>query len=215
MDNLSIMAIFSIATGALSLICLFILHFVSPEFKPSWRMVSEYALGKHKWILTSMFVCWALSNICLAIFLLNIVSGTWANIAALLIIISGIGAFMGGLFDVKHKLHGLAFALGIPTFPIGALIVAYHLSNHSSWLSHKNLILASAHGIWVSVVLMGVSMGILFSGLKKAGIPFGPNQEPLNEIPKTVIGINGYANRLLILIYLAFNITISIIYLNN
>lgn len=215
MDNVSILAILSIATGILSLISLIALHFTSPELKPSWRMVSEYALGKHKWILTSMFVCWAISSICLAIFLMNIVSGTWANIAVLLIIVSGIGAFMGGLFDVKHKLHGLAFALGIPTFPIGALIVAYHLSNQSSWFSHKSLLLASAHSIWISVILMGITMGILFSGLKKAGIPFGPNQKPLNEIPKTVIGINGYANRLLIFIYLAFNIIISIIYLNN
>lgn len=215
MDNVSILAILSIATGAISLISLIILHFVSPEFKPSWRMVSEYALGKHKWILTSMFVCWALSSICLAIFLINIVSGFWANIAALLIIISGIGAFMGGLFDVKHKLHGLAFALGIPTFPIGALIVAYHLSDQSSWFPHTNLILASAHSIWISVILMGITMGILFSGLKKAGIPFGPDQEPLNEIPKSVIAINGYANRLLIFIYLAFNIIISVLYLKN
>ncbi len=44
-------ALFTITTGILSLLCLQILHVVSPEFKPGWRMISEYALGKHKWLI--------------------------------------------------------------------------------------------------------------------------------------------------------------------
>ena len=115
---------------------------------------------------------------------------------------------------MKHKLHGLSFALGVPTFPIGALIIAYHLSNQNNWLPHKNELLVSAHSVWVSLVCMASSMGLFFSGLKKAGVPFGPNQEPLTEIPKSVIGLNGFANRLLVLVYVAFNIIVSHIFIN-
>lgn len=213
MENLSIVATLTIVSGALSLLCLLILHFVSSEFKPSWRMVSEYALGKHKWLLTLFFIFWSINTVLAACLYFNIVSTKWTTFGAILVFISGTGAFMGGLFDIKHKLHGLSFALGVPLFPVGALIIAYYLSNQVNWLQYKNELLISAHSVWVSFVLMGVSMGLFFSGLKKAGVPFGPNQEPLTEIPKKVIGINGYANRLLVSIYIAFNIIVSLIFL--
>ena len=51
MDHLTgktLFAKFSIACAVISLLCLLILHFVSPEFDPGWRMISEYALGNHK-----------------------------------------------------------------------------------------------------------------------------------------------------------------------
>lgn len=214
MENLSTIATLVITSGALSLLCLLILHFVSPEFKASWRMVSEYALGKHKWVLTSFFIFWSINTVLAAYLYFNIVSTKWAAFGAILVFISGTGAFMGGLFDIKHKLHGLSFALGVPIFPIGALIIAYHLSDQNNFLQYKNELLISAHSVWVSLVLMGVSMALFFSGLKKASVPFGANQEPLIEIPKSVIALNGYANRLLVLIYIAFNIIVSLIFLN-
>ncbi len=214
MENLSAIATMVIASGAISLFCLLILHFVSAEFNPAWRMVSEYALGKHKWLITSFFIFWSISTMLAAYLSFNIVTSKWAVFGSILIFVSGTGALMGGLFDVKHKLHGLSFALGVPTFPVGALLVAYHLSNQNNWLPHRNELLISAHSVWVSLVLMGVSMGLFISGLKKAGVPFGPDQEPLSEIPKSVIGINGYANRLLVLTYISFNLVMSYIFLN-
>lgn len=214
MDYLPILATAIIATGVLSLLCLLQLHFVSSEFKPSWRMVSEYALGKHKWLLTLFFIFWSISTLLSACFYLNIVSTTWVTIGAILILISGTGAFMGGLFDIKHKLHGLSFALGVPTFPIGVLLIAYQLSDQTQWFATENVLLISAHSVWISLVLMGLSMGLFFSGLKKAGIPFGPDQKPLTEIPKSVIALNGYANRLLVFVYVSFNIIVSLIFLN-
>jgi len=214
MENLLTIANIVIFSSVLSLLSLFILHFVSPEFHPSWRMVSEYTLGKNKWLLTVFFISWSVSTIFAAYLYFNIVSTKWASLGAMLIFISGVGALMGGLFDMKHKLHGLSFVLGVPTFPIGALIIAYHLGNQNQWLEYKSDLLISAHSLWISLVLMGLSMGLFISGLKKSGIPFGPDQQPLEEIPKGVVAINGYANRLLILAYEVFNITASLIFLN-
>lgn len=213
MEHLSNIAVLIIVSAALSLVSLLLLHFASPEFKASWRMISEYALGKHKWLLTLFFIFWSISSLLTGYLILNTTTSTWSMIGSILILISGIGAFMGGIFDVKHKLHGLSFALGVPTFPIGALIIAYDLVNQPGWASHKNALLVSAHSTWISVILMVISMGLLFSGLKKAGIAMGPNQEPLSHLPESVIGINGYANRLLVVAYLVFNIVMSMVYL--
>jgi hypothetical protein len=63
-------------------------------------------------------------------------------------------------------------------------------------------------------------MFLLFSGLKSAGIIYGPDAPPLTALPKGVIGINGWANRLLVLCYLAYpiltaNIVLRIMELNK
>ncbi len=214
MESLSLLAALTIVSGALSLLCLLILHFVSPEFHPGWRMISEYALGKHKRILTFFFTFWCISSVLLACLLWQIVTTKWALFGAVLVFVSGIGALMGGLFDVKHKLHGFASTLGVPTLPAGALLVSYNLVQQPDWMVHKASILSSAHILWVSVVLMIVTMMLLFSGFKKAGYSMGPNVEPPETLPAGVIGLNGYANRFLVLCYIGWLVLIAMIYLS-
>lgn len=210
----ALLAKLTLGSSALSLLCLLILHFVSREYKPSWRMISEYALGKHKWLITSFFIFWGLSSFFVAILLVNLVTSTAAIIGVVLIVISGVGAIMGGLFDVKHKLHGMAFGLGIPTMPIGALLVAYNLLQNVDWNTHSTALLVSSHALWISVILMALSMMILFSGFKKAGIAMGPNAEPPTVVPAGVIAVNGYANRLLVLCYVHWTVMIAVTYLS-
>lgn len=203
----------SIGSGILAILSLTILHFVSSEFQPSWRMVSEYALGKHKWLLTCFFLFWGLSTILIAVFLWNIVSSTWASFGTAFLFLSGIGAVMGGLFDINHKLHGLAFMLGIPTFIVGTLLVGYHIIHLDAWAEAKGPVLVITHAVWISCVLMGISMGFLISGFKKAGYDTGPNATPPEKLPDGVIAFNGYANRLLILCYITWNLIIGYYYL--
>ncbi len=193
-----ILALLAAGSSILSLLCLLLLHFVSPEFRPSWRMISEYALGKHKWLITCFFLLWGISSILLSIVLWSVVAATWAKVGVILLFISGIGEIMGGLFDVKHKHHGMAFLLGVPSLPIAALLVAY---NNVGVDSLANLILISSHATWVSLVLMSLSMGVMFSGLKKAGIEITKNSKPLEYMPEGVIALAGYANRFLVICY--------------
>ncbi|MEI2673626.1 MAG: DUF998 domain-containing protein [Chitinophagales bacterium] len=209
MNSLSIFANSTIAIGVISILCLLTLHFTSPEFKPNFRMVSEYALGKHKWLLTMFFLCWGLCSISSGFMLWNVVTTGWAKFGVVLLFVTGIGAIMGGLFDVQHKLHGLAFGIGLPFLPIGALLISYHLIQKTAWQNHSTLLLLSGHAIWISLILMAVAMVLLFSSLKANGIAFGPDAAPMSELPKGVIGINGWANRLLVLCYIAYPILIA------
>ncbi len=211
---MALIATLSIIAGILSLLCLLALHFLSPEFKPSWRMVSEYAMGKYKWILTLFFCFWGLSTLLVAGLLINIVTTNFAILGVILIAVSGVGAFMGGMFDIKHKLHDFSFLLGVPTLPIGALILSYHLLQNEHWSVNSAIILFSAHSIWISLVLMAVSMILLISGFKKAGINMGPNAEPPKSVPEGVIAISGYSNRLLVFFYIFWVIVIAQTYLS-
>lgn len=204
---MNILTTLSIAAGVISLLSLLILHFTSPEFKPSWRMVSEYALGKYKWILTMFFIMWGTSSLLLAIGLVQVVNGFWAYLGTILLAVSGIGAICGGLFDVKHEKHGLAFALGVPPLPVAALILSYHLVNAGAI---KQLsVLIAAHLTWISIIIMALGMMLLFSGFKKAGISWDKDSVPPTDVPKGVIAIAGYANRLLVFCFIFWVIYVA------
>lgn len=220
MENLSFMANLTIAFGCISLLSLLTLHFVSSEFKPSFRMISEYALGKHRRLLTIFFFCWGLCSISSGIILWNVVTTGWAQFGVILFFISGMGAIMGGLFDVQHKLHGLSFGLGVPFYPIGVLLVTYHLLEKSEWQNYTIAMLFSSHSIWISLILMGTALLLFFSNLKSAGVEFGSNSAPITELPKGVTGIHGWLNRFLVLCYILYpiltaKILLTILYMGN
>jgi hypothetical protein len=213
MKILTLFANCSIAFGIVSVLSLLTLHFVSNEFKPNFRMVSEYALGNYKWLLTLFFFCWGLCSISSGLILWNIVTTSWAKFGVVLLFVTGIGAIMGGLFDVQHKLHGLSFGIGVPFLPIGALLITYHLIQKVEWQSHSSALLFSAHSIWISLLFMAISMFLLFSSLKATGIAYGPDSPPFQELPKGVIGINGWANRILVLCYLIYPVLTAKLFL--
>jgi hypothetical membrane protein len=195
-------AISVVVVALLALLCLLVLHFLSPEFGPSWRMISEYALGKHKWLITSFFLFWGISSILLAVLLWEAADSTWFKVGVAFLFLSGIGKIMGGLFDIKHKLHGASFALGVPSLPIAAMLLGYSLAELPAFAHSASMIIFASHATWISVVLMGAAMGVMIAGFKKAGIPMGPDIPPPTSVPKGVIALAGYANRLLVLAYL-------------
>lgn len=195
--------------SGLSLLCLLALHVVSPEYQPSWRMISEYALGKHKWLITSFFIFWGLSSITLGIVLWPLTDNTWATVGVVALFISAVGEIMGGLFDIKHKLHGASFMLGVPAVPIAAMFIGYNLNGADS------LVLMTSQATWISLVLMGIAMMVMMSGFKKSGIPMGPDVAPPERVPAGVIALAGYANRLLVVCYVGWLIVIANFLLNQ
>jgi hypothetical protein len=204
-----LLAHLSIASSGLSLLCLVVLHFVSPEFRPSWRMISEYALGHHKWLITAFFFLWGIGSVLLSALVWNQITTGWAQLGVVLLLLSGVGAISGGLFDVKHPWHGLAFGLGVPSLPVAALLIGFNLVEIDSWSVQRRAILLSAHATWISVVLMAVAMVLMFAGFKRAGVPLGPDAAPPERVPDGVIAWGGYANRLLVVCYIGWSVVVA------
>lgn len=189
------------ASSAISLFCLLLLHFFSPEFEPNWRMVSEYALGNHRWLVSLFFIFWGLSSITLAFSLWNQVSSKASKVGVILLFISGIGASLAALFDVSQPTgHGIAGFLGIPTVPVASLLISYHLSKKQEWFAFSKTMKYLAHGTWISLLLMIITMVIMMSGFQNAGIEMGPDSPPPSHVPDGVVALVGYVNRILILI---------------
>ena len=206
---MNIIAFLSLGCALLSMLSLLVLHFTSPEIHPGWRMVSEYALGKQKWLITMFFLLWGLSSFFLSLLLFRNVDSVWMMAGIILLIFSAAGEIMGGVFDVKHKLHGMAFGLGVPTLPVAALIISYQLYPSTGGV----VLIWAAHLTWISLIVMAVAMGISAMAFKKAGIAFDGPMELDAQLPQGVAPIGGWANRFLVMCYIYWLIICSLVFL--
>jgi hypothetical protein len=210
----ALVAKLSIVATVISIVALISLHFLSPEFGPSWRMVSEYANGKFEWVLFTFFTFWGIGVWCIAVILWSRVTSIPAKVGVMLLFVSGLGEILAAFFNVNHPHHGTAGTLGIPTFVIASLLISYHLRNKSEWRENKGTLIWSAHAPWISVVLLILTMLVMIAGFKNAGIELGPGRKPPSAVPDGVVAIVGYANRILICAFMFWGIVIARRYSN-
>ena len=193
-DQTLLAARLSFAAGAASLFGPTVLHVLSSEFDPSWRMVSEYALGNFSWVLSLMFLTQALSCAALFLAIKSQVRTVGGRIGLFFLLTAGVGLTMASIFDWQHSLHGLAAMIGIPSLPIAALITSVSLSRNPVWSSARGLLLTTAHLPWLSLMLM---LATLFTGLSHTGGEFGPHV------------LIGWPNRILIVAYSAWLMAVA------
>jgi len=184
----------AIMATAISCAGLLLLHVISPEFAPSWRMVSEYANGQHNWVLMIVFVGWALSSFALVAALWPLWGTMLGKIGLALLLLGGFGQLMGGLFDINHKLHGPAAMIGIPALCIAAILITLALMRRPDISAPP---IWSAHLPWIAFAMMIGAFILFFSSLKAAGVDMSGQSGPLKELPTGVSGYVGWANRAL------------------
>lgn len=184
-----------LATGVSGL-SLALLHVLSPEFSPSWRMVSEYANGRVPWVLTVVFAGWAVSSYALLIALRPLAATRLGRVGLLFLALAGVGQTMGALFDINHPLHGPAAMIGIPSLCLAAVLVTRALARTPGIAAPARI---SAHLPWISFALMVGALVLFMSTLQSAGVDVSAQTGPLRELPPGVNGYVGWANRLLFL----------------
>ena len=139
------------------LVLLAALHVVKPEFDPSWRFVSEYAIGRHGWIMTLAFLCLSLSCITSFVAIRSQV-GTMAGKVGLGLLLLAAAALAAAAIFVSDPvtarreeltthghLHGLAAMVGIPDLPIAAVLISRSLVRNRAWSSGRRSLLWTAH----------------------------------------------------------------------
>ena len=207
-ENILPAAQLAITSGAAVLLLLAILHVLSPEFDPSWRMVSEYANGQYGWVLSLMFITWALSSWALAFAIWSQVKTRAGKIGLIFLIAAGIGEAMASVFDINHPLHGLAGMIGIPGLSIAAMLISVSLSRAQGWSDAKKALLWTANLTWMSIVLLVVSFAILIVTYTQAGGDMAAGVE-VTLLPSGVIAFVGWANRFLIVVYCLWVVTVA------
>src|SRR5262245_40657244 len=149
----------ALITAATTLLLLASLHVLSPEFDPSFRMVSEYALGRYGWVLSLLFLAWGVSSWALAVALWSPVHTRGEKVGVWLLVIGGLGEGMASVFDITQDTgHSIAGLLGIGSFPIAAVALSVSLSRTPAWRAVKRPLLWLAHLSWISVILLGATL---------------------------------------------------------
>jgi hypothetical protein len=100
----------------------------------------------------------------------------------------------GDELTAHGNLHGLAAMIGIPGFPVAAVLISRSLGRNPAWAGARVPLRWAAHLTWISVAVMVASIAVL---LPLNGGAFGP-----------AVAI-GWSNRLVVLSYAAWLITLG------
>jgi hypothetical protein len=185
----------AIAAAGVALLLLAGLHVLSPEFDPSFRVVSEYANGQYSWVLSLMFVAWALSSWALAVAIWSQLNGIGGKVGLGFLIAAGVGEAMAAVCDINHPLHSLAGMMGVFSLPVAAMLISVRLGRTQAWLGAKKTLLWTANLTWASLVLLFAALIIMIRGYTLAG--------------NKIIFV-GWANRLLVVLYCLWVVTVAI-----
>jgi hypothetical protein len=189
---------FAIAASASTLLLLASLHVLSPEFDPSWRMVSEYAFGRYGAVLSAMFFACAVSSWALAAALWSQATTGAARMGLVVLLIAGLGEALAAVFDIRHDFgHTLAGLLGIVGLPVAAVLISSGLRHDPIWRGPARHLLRLAHLTWISVVLLIGSMILMTVEFVQANGGKLPQHAP-RFLPSGVTGLDGWANRLIV-----------------
>jgi hypothetical protein len=163
----------SIAAAATFLILLAALHFIKPELDPSWRVVSEYEIGRYGWIMVLAFLSLAVSCVGLFIAIRSQIDTIGGKIGLAFLLVAAAGLIIAAIFitdpiTASHNeltthgnLHGLGAALGTG-FPIAAALIGWSLARNQAWSSARRSLVWSAGLAWIGFLVFALSMVIMF-----------------------------------------------------
>ncbi len=170
-------------SAAISLALLALLHVLSPEYAPSWRMVSEYANGNFGWVLTLTFMAMVISCVAMYFTLTSQIMTKWGKIGLKVLLVVAGALIIASLFPIdpitakqgeltiQGHIHGLVSIVGVPGFSIAAMLITYSLVQNSAWAPSRRILLIAANSTWISLMLLLLVIGIM---LPQSG-GFGPN----------------------------------------
>lgn len=170
-------------------------------------MVSEYANGRHGWVLSLMFVSWALSSWALAFAIWPHIKTAAGKIGLAFLIAAGVGEAMASVFDITHPLHSVAALIGIPSLAIAAMLTSMSLGRAKAWHPAKRVLLWTANLTWISLAVMAASFALLIFTYTWAGGDMSAGV--ITTLPPGVIAVVGWANRLLVLAYCVWVMTVA------
>jgi hypothetical protein len=164
----------SLAGAAMFVVLLAALHLIKPELDPSWHFISEYAIGRHGWMMVLAFGSLAFSYVMLTVALRSQLRTIWGRIGLALLLVSAAGLAIAGIFTTdpitaskdavtsEGKLHNLGGTLGL-AMPFGAAIIGWSLARDQAWSSARQPLLWATALALLSFLVSFSSLSIMLS----------------------------------------------------
>src|SRR5262245_45942138 len=153
--------------AALFLVLLAVLHILKPEYDPSWRMVSEYEIGRFGWAMQLAFFSLATASV-------SAIAAVWSQaksiigyVGLVLLLVAATGIIIGGIFpsdpittdpealSARGKMHILGAQLGIPSIPMAMTLVSGALTRRNlAWTAVRRWLWLTVGLVWLSFVAL-------------------------------------------------------------
>ena len=129
--------------AALFLVLLAVLHILKPEYDPSWRMISEYEIGRLGWAMQLAFFSLAVASLSVIVAVRSEVKSITGYVGLVFLLIAATGMTIGGIFpsdpittdpdalSANGRMHILGGQLGIPSIPLGMTLVSRALTRRN------------------------------------------------------------------------------------
>jgi hypothetical protein len=195
-----------IGAAALAIIALAALHILKPEISPSRNMISQYALGRHGWVMAVCFAAFGAGSACLFGALVTQASSLLTWIGLIFLLLAGLGLAMVAQFPMdpvstprqqmsfSGKMHGVLFLTGIPCMLLAVLLLSLTLGRETPYASLPLMVLTLV--IWLS---FGITIAIM--------LMVGPGKPPDPHGPERFLGL---PNRLFMVGYGAWLIVVAL-----
>lgn len=136
----AVAAVTALVSGGITAVLIAILHVLEPEYDPSWRMISEYSLGRHGWVMRLAFVTMAISPAatCVALWPFG---GAW-TVGLAVVALGALGAafidadpIMTSRADATRvgRAHTMLGAVCLAGFPPAALLAGIGVAPAFGW----------------------------------------------------------------------------------
>lgn len=195
MMHSSIAARAGFGAATLALIALSALHVLRPDIHPARTMISQYALGRHGWVMALCFAAFAAASACLFATLVPHTPSLLGHIGLAFLLAAAVGLAMAARFPMdpvstlsaqmsfSGKMHGVAFMVGVPCQLLAVLLLSLALGD-----PHASLpLLVLTAVIWLSFATVITIMLIV-----------GPGKPPNPDGPERFLG---WPNRLFMVAY--------------
>ena len=155
-----IAAVTALVAGGITAGLIALLHVLEPEYDPSWRMISEYSLGRHGWVMRVAFVTMAISPAatCVALWPFG---GAWTiGLAAV-----ALGAVGAAFIDADPimtpraratpvgRAHTVLGGVCLIGFPPAALLAGVGVATTLGWVLAIAAIVPFAGLVWFLIAL--------------------------------------------------------------
>ncbi len=160
-------------TAAGFLAVLAVLHILKSDLSPTWRMISEYEIGRHGWLMQAAFLMLATSTVGAALILRPVTDNRAGRIGRTALIVTASGLALAAFatadpitatadqLTTHGTLHGLGAMLGIPGIAIAAIAIARSIPAD---VTYARPIRIASHILLAAVAVFFVSMIAMFRG---------------------------------------------------
>lgn len=155
-------------------IALLLLHILRPDYAPASNFISNYAVGRFGWIMTTWFLAMSAGLLALTVGLAR--SGLRSIVARLgmvLLVVASVGLVVSAIFptDVaapstrSGEIHDMSFLVNVVSMVLAMGLLSVSFASHPAWSSYRSI-------TWSLVALILVAFVVQFMTLHK-GMPYG------------------------------------------